>query len=189
MRDEAGGAPHAAAAGARTRPPRLNLSTPSRPPPHTPHTPIHHGARRYASHAATFHAPLVGLGQTPEGCSSVTFPALMGHARATELLVLGRKLTAQQAAGCGLVCEVFPSEGFAAAVGERAAAAAALPPQAVRKAKALLRASSSGPLGAAALHAANAAEGAVIAGCWLGPEVASAVAAFMGRARPAAAKP
>jgi hypothetical protein len=141
----------------------------------------------------------VSLGQTPEGCSSVTFPALMGHARSVELLVLGRKLTAQQAAAVGLVNEVFPAEGFAAAVGERVAAAAALPPQAVRKAKALLRGSSStaaaagagagapapppppGGLSAAALHAANAREGGVIAGCWLGPEVQAAVAAFMSR--------
>jgi peroxisomal 3,2-trans-enoyl-CoA isomerase len=128
----------------------------------------------YASHRATFSAPLVSLGQTPEGCSSLTFPLLMGHARAVELLVLGRKLTAEEAAARGLVTEVWEDSSFAGKLEAAVAAAAALPPQATRKAKALLRGTM-----LAQLRAANAAEGAVIKGCWLGPEVREAVGRFL----------
>ena len=156
----------------------------------------------YASHRATFHAPLVALGQTPEGCSSLTFPALMGYARAVELLVLGRKVTAEEARDrYGLVNDVFEHGQFEAAVAERTQALAGLPPQAVLKAKALLRgttlsAKEGGGAGghgtavtaspapgqaAAALHAANAREADVIKDCWLGPEVQAAVMAFLSK--------
>ena len=131
----------------------------------------------YASSSANFSAPLVALGQTPEGCSSVTFPALMGHARATAMLVLGAKLTAEAACAQGLVTEVFEDSEFRARLAERAAAAAALPPLAVTRAKALLR---GGPA-RAALDAANEREGVAIKECWLGPEVAEAVGRFLTR--------
>jgi peroxisomal 3,2-trans-enoyl-CoA isomerase len=158
----------------------------------------------YASHTATFHAPLVSLGQTPEGCSSLTFPAVMGHARATEMLVMGRKLTAEEAVRYGLVNEVFVEGEFRARVAERAAAAAALPPLAVRRAKALLRglpapeaggqvaAGRTGvappQLSAAALLDANAREGGVIKECWLGAEVQEAVMRFLSKGGKAGAK-
>ena len=36
-----------------------------------------------------FHAPFSRLGQTPEGCSTFTFPRIFGTSRATEILMLG----------------------------------------------------------------------------------------------------
>lgn len=39
----------------------------------------------YASPSATFSAPFSSLGQVPEGCSTFTFPNLLGHSLATEV--------------------------------------------------------------------------------------------------------
>lgn len=61
----------------------------------------------YASDKAWFHFPYASLGQTPEGCSSLTIPEVMGIARAGEMLYAGRKLTALEACSSGLVSHVF----------------------------------------------------------------------------------
>ena len=41
---------------------------------------------------AKFYAPFSRLGQTPEGCSTFTFPRIFGTSRATEILMLGNNL-------------------------------------------------------------------------------------------------
>ena len=126
-----------------------------------------------ASHKATFSAPLVGLGMIPEACSSLTFPALMGHAKATEILVLGKKLSAAEALDVGLVGAVVEDSVFREQVALRAAAAAALPPQAVLRAKKLMRGAVS-----AGLDAANHAEGRSIVDCWLVRAICDAIPAL-----------
>jgi peroxisomal 3,2-trans-enoyl-CoA isomerase len=57
---------------------------------------------------STFSSPFTQLAVTPEFCSSLTFPRLLGTAMATEVLVFGRKLSAQEAKACGLVHDVCP---------------------------------------------------------------------------------
>lgn len=54
--------------------------------------------------------PFCKLGLSPEGCSSYTFPRIMGPAKASELLFFGEKLTAREAAQCGLVSRVYRPE-------------------------------------------------------------------------------
>ncbi len=66
----------------------------------------------FASDRATFHTPFASLGQSPEGCSSYIFPKIMGQAKANEVLLFGRKLTAQEAFDRGLVTEIFPDSSF-----------------------------------------------------------------------------
>ncbi|XP_045109297.1 enoyl-CoA delta isomerase 2-like isoform X2 [Portunus trituberculatus] len=62
----------------------------------------------YASDKATFHTPFVQLGLVAEGCSSYIFPRLMGMGKAAEVLLFGKKLTAEEASDRGLVTEVLP---------------------------------------------------------------------------------
>ncbi|KAF4518967.1 hypothetical protein B566_EDAN007754 [Ephemera danica] len=60
----------------------------------------------YASSTATFNTPFVALGQSPEACSSLLFPRIMGQSLAAEVLYMNRKLSAQEALSCGLVSRV-----------------------------------------------------------------------------------
>ncbi|XP_011875669.1 PREDICTED: enoyl-CoA delta isomerase 2, mitochondrial [Vollenhovia emeryi] len=61
----------------------------------------------YASDKAYFHTPFSSLGLVAEGCSSYTFPILLGHSKAGDVLYLGYKLTAQEANQHGLVSKVY----------------------------------------------------------------------------------
>uniref|UniRef100_A0A3B4YHJ4 Chromodomain Y-linked 1 n=1 Tax=Seriola lalandi dorsalis TaxID=1841481 RepID=A0A3B4YHJ4_SERLL len=61
----------------------------------------------WANEKAWFQTPYTSYGQTPDGCSSFTFPRIMGLASANELLLSGRKLTAQEACCKGLVSQVL----------------------------------------------------------------------------------
>jgi len=61
----------------------------------------------YASDRATFEVPFVKLGLCAEGCSSYTLPRLLGRSKASEMLLLGKKITAQEAYQFGLVARVI----------------------------------------------------------------------------------
>ncbi|XP_051580708.1 chromodomain Y-like protein 2 isoform X2 [Myxocyprinus asiaticus] len=61
----------------------------------------------WASDRAWFQTPCASLRMTPSGCSSYTFPHILGVALANEMLFCGRKLTAQEACSRGLVSQVF----------------------------------------------------------------------------------
>ncbi|XP_063044040.1 chromodomain Y-like protein 2 [Engraulis encrasicolus] len=61
----------------------------------------------WASERAWFQTPCAALRLTPSGCSSYTFPQILGVALANEMLFCGRKLTAQEACSRGLVSQVF----------------------------------------------------------------------------------
>uniref|UniRef100_A0A8D0CQM3 Chromodomain protein, Y-like n=1 Tax=Sander lucioperca TaxID=283035 RepID=A0A8D0CQM3_SANLU len=61
----------------------------------------------WANEKAWFQTPYASYGQTPDACSSFTFPRIMGLASANELLLSGRKLTAQEAGSKGLVSQVL----------------------------------------------------------------------------------
>ncbi|KAG7483012.1 Chromodomain Y 2 [Solea senegalensis] len=61
----------------------------------------------WASERAWFQTPCAAIHLTPSGCSSYTFPQILGVALANEMLFCGRKLTAQEACSRGLVSQVF----------------------------------------------------------------------------------
>jgi enoyl-CoA hydratase/carnithine racemase len=60
---------------------------------------------------ATFSTPFAKVGLPAEGCSSVLFPRLLGHATAERILgAEGWKPTAEEALNIGLIEEVVPGE-------------------------------------------------------------------------------
>lgn len=66
----------------------------------------------YASSSSTFSLPFTRTAQSAEGCSSFVFPMLMGPLHAKDLLLFGRKLTAEQAEQRGLVTRIIQHDQF-----------------------------------------------------------------------------
>lgn len=64
----------------------------------------------YCSDKAYFQTPFVKLAICAEGASSYLFPRLLGRSKASELLLLGEKLSAQEAYNFGFVSKVIPHE-------------------------------------------------------------------------------
>ncbi|XP_056374450.1 enoyl-CoA delta isomerase 2-like [Hyla sarda] len=93
----------------------------------------------YASDKATFNTPFSNLGQHPEGCSSYTFPRIMGLAKATEVLLFNKTLTAREACNVGLVTEVFPDATFQQEAWSRLRDYATLPKNCLALSKQLIR--------------------------------------------------
>jgi enoyl-CoA hydratase/carnithine racemase len=83
----------------------------------------------YASSDATFVMPFVTLGLVPEAGSSFLFPRLVGHQRASEILLTGRAILADEAAEIGLINRVV-ADPLATAM-ETAQRIASQPPTAV----------------------------------------------------------
>ena len=129
-----------------------------------------------ASSNATFHTPFPSLGQSPEGCSSYTFPLLMGHQRAVEMLVCEKKISAEEALERNLVTEVIPHENFHKVCQERLALLASLPPKSVMYGKALMRQQHKEKL-----HEVNKAECDRLVERWTSEECISAVMKFLSR--------
>lgn len=88
---------------------------------------------------ARLQVPFVNLGLVPEAASSLLLPRVVGHARASAMVLLGEVLDAEAALAAGLVNRIVPADeldGHARAI---AATIAAKAPTAVRLAKALLK--------------------------------------------------
>lgn len=132
----------------------------------------------YASETALFKMPFVQLGLVPEAGSSLLVPALVGHRRATELLVLGEKFGADEALRMGFVNAVVPTAELLATARTGAARLAALPPEAVRQTKALLRAAYP------SLKETLSREGATFIDRLGSPETAEAITAFLEKRTP-----
>ena len=93
----------------------------------------------YCADIANFHVPFMQLGFCAEGCSSLLFPMIMGTSKANELLLMGKKMNAEEAKQCGFVADFFPSATFMSEVLQRARQMAAFPPNALRQTKGLSR--------------------------------------------------
>jgi len=93
----------------------------------------------YASENAYLRLPFVDLGIVPEAASSLLLPRIIGHARASQLLLLGEMLKAEAAMTWGLVNEVVPVGQVEAHALAKAKLLAARAPAAVQATKRLLK--------------------------------------------------
>ncbi|XP_042870357.1 enoyl-CoA delta isomerase 2-like [Penaeus japonicus] len=129
----------------------------------------------YASNRAVFHTPFVSLAQAPEGCSSYLFPRIMGPGKAAEMLLFGKKMTAEEACNLGLVTEVFPDEHMDQ-IWPRLHQWAKLPPIAMQRAKNLMRSHLKDKL-----HEVNDLECKRLAESWTTEEFMTAIMTFFTR--------
>jgi enoyl-CoA hydratase/carnithine racemase len=93
----------------------------------------------YAGEGAKFILPFAALGLCPEAASSFLLPKLVGHKRASELLMLGEPLSAAKACEIGLVNAVYPDEEFIDKAFGRTQKLVQQPPASIRITKALLK--------------------------------------------------
>jgi len=93
----------------------------------------------YAAEDARFMAPFVDLGIIPEAGSTVLLPAILGHQRAAEMLMLGSPVAAQRAYEMGLVNAVVPAADLLPVARKAAQNLANKPVVALRVTKQLLR--------------------------------------------------
>ncbi|MDR0786300.1 MAG: enoyl-CoA hydratase/isomerase family protein [Gemmatimonadota bacterium] len=91
----------------------------------------------YASRDTVFQLPFTSLGLVPEAASTLLIPRRVGYGRAAGMLLLGEPLTAETAAAAGLIAGV--SDDVLGEATLRAERLAALPPEAVRATRALMR--------------------------------------------------
>lgn len=127
----------------------------------------------YASDKATFQTPFSSLGQSPEGCSTYTFPKIMGYAKANNLLLFNKKLTAAEAEKYGLVTEVFPAAKFEEEVSKCLRAACEASKNSMIYSKRISR-----DLERSTLHKVNVAECDRLVERWLSPDCMEAVMKF-----------
>jgi len=133
----------------------------------------------YAADNAKLMMPFVNLGIVPEAGSTVLLPALVGHQRAAELLMLGAPISAQRAYELGLVNTVVPSESLLATALAGAQMLAEKPAAALRATKALMK-----KAGAAEVERAMREEVEVIAERLDSPETREALMAFLQKRKP-----
>lgn len=133
----------------------------------------------YLGANARLRLPFVNLGLCPEAASSYLLPRLVGAAKASELLLLGREFGPSEAVSMGIANARFESEDLESGAMEMVHALAAQPPAAVRVSKALIRAQDR-----EAVSAVMRAEFEQFMARLSSPEAAEAFQAFMEKRAP-----
>ena len=100
----------------------------------------------------------------------------MGSSKAAEMLLFGKKLTAQEAYAQGLVTKVFPDGTFLKEVWDRLKAYSKLPPNAMRISKQIIRNGEKEKL-----QVVSAEESSVLRERWLSDECMNAIVSFLSR--------
>ncbi|MDT7779640.1 MAG: 2-(1,2-epoxy,2-dihydrophenyl)acetyl-CoA isomerase [Acidobacteriota bacterium] len=132
-----------------------------------------------ASHDATFSQSFVRVGLMPDGGSTHFLHALVGRAKAFELMTTGATLSADEALRLGLVNRVVAREELDAAVDDLAARLAAAPQPSLARIKAALSRAEQASLAAALdFEAEGQAE------CFASADFREGVTAFMQKRAP-----
>lgn len=92
-----------------------------------------------ATDKATFVAPFTKIAQSPEACSTYTFPRMMGNLKASEFLLFNRKLEANEALRYNLVTEVIPHADFEKIAWQRVEEFSKLPKESLLESRRVLR--------------------------------------------------
>lgn len=93
-----------------------------------------------AAEEAVFMMPFADLGLCPEAGASYLLPRLLGHCRAAELLLLGKRISAHEALDIGLINQVCSADNYQQVALEMAESLASKPLEAILTSKALMRA-------------------------------------------------
>ncbi|EKU38302.1 MULTISPECIES: enoyl-CoA hydratase [Acinetobacter] len=133
----------------------------------------------YASQNSIFQFPFVNLGLVPEAGSSYILPRLLGFARASEIILLGEKFSADQAKNYGLVNEIFEATELDEVVEVVATKLAHKPSQALQLSKKLLRDMPIDDLLNRIDH-----ESTIFSHCLQSPEFKEALSAFQEKRKP-----
>jgi enoyl-CoA hydratase/carnithine racemase len=133
----------------------------------------------YVSDEARLAMPFVSLGLVPEYASSLLLPALLGHVKATEKLMLGEPFSGSDAVDCGIANAVLPASEVVNHARRMAERFNNLPPQAVRETKRLMREPQK-----ARIHEVMAAEAALFGARLRSPEAMEAFQAFFQKRKP-----
>lgn len=137
----------------------------------------------YAADNAKLVTPFVNLGIVPEAGSTVLLPAMIGHQRSAELLMLGAPVSAQRAYELGIVNAVVPLDALLPTALEAAGKLADKPIAALLATKTLLRMA-----GKTELDRAIREEVETIGERLDSPETQEALAAFLEKRQPDFAK-
>jgi enoyl-CoA hydratase len=129
---------------------------------------------RLASEKASFAQPEVSLGVPPGFGGTVRLPRLVGRSMANEMLLTGRRITANTALGIGLVSNVYPAAELAQEAAKLAAEIATQSPVAVRAAK-----TSIGLGSGADMDTALGIESMAFAGCFESDDQREGMRAFV----------
>lgn len=132
----------------------------------------------YAAPGTRFHMPFINLGIVPEAGSSQTMPALAGHRRAAEMLMLGEPFGVETAEAIGLINGVVPGEDLEETAMAAARKLAAKPQAILRQIKALMKSP------AEPIMDRLTREAKVFDGCLKGEALTEAVSAFKEKRAP-----
>jgi enoyl-CoA hydratase/carnithine racemase len=133
----------------------------------------------YVSDEARLAMPFVSLGLVPEYASSLVLPALIGHVKAAEKLMLGEPFTGSDAVDCGIANAVLPAGEVVNHARRMAERFNALAPGAVADTKRLMRAPQR-----ARIREVMAAEGVLFGQRLRSPEAMEAFQAFFQKRKP-----
>lgn len=93
----------------------------------------------YASRDCFLQMPFTRLGLCPEAGSSYLLPRQIGHQRASEMLLLGDRMSAEQACDYGVVNAVLDQTDYLAHANAKAEQLASLPADSVQTSKRLIK--------------------------------------------------
>lgn len=132
----------------------------------------------YMAETAKLQAPFVDLALVPEASSSLLLPQRIGHAKAAEIFMLGKWVSAEEAAALGIACAVFSADTLNAAAMSAATALSKKAPESLKQTKRLMR----GDLNVIAKRMEEESE--LFTARLQSPELMEAVMAFMQKREP-----